>query len=236
MTEKNDAGKNKSTFLYALAGTAVVLGGVFGYARYKEKRETDASSALATAVADENGRIGDPEKDGENNRDPRPVFKTAADMRESALGKYRTVQKEHPQTGAAILARLGEALLDRLPQEPYPPVRRAIFSAAIALHADLRSLENALAFEVRRREPLPQWGALVRQSLASTRKDWGWLGLERWDRGNILSDGTCRFGERTESLSAILFLDGRGAFGTPDPGEDLQLWNVPCPDAPALAP
>jgi len=55
------------------------------------------------AVADERGRIGDPDEadDPEKPKDMTPVFKTAADRREAALGKYRGVMSKYAGTGAA---------------------------------------------------------------------------------------------------------------------------------------
>jgi tetratricopeptide (TPR) repeat protein len=82
---------------------------------FQQKREGDASVELARAVDDERGRIGDPDKTDEKQHDPRPVFKTGDERRESALKKYRDVIQRFPGTGAAILARLSEGslLLDK---------------------------------------------------------------------------------------------------------------------------
>ena len=46
---------------------------------------------------------------------PTPVFKSAEERRDTALASYRKVTSTYPGTGAAILARLGEAglLLDK---------------------------------------------------------------------------------------------------------------------------
>jgi hypothetical protein len=99
--------------------TALVIAGaaVGGYLYYEHKHESDASALLAKAVADERGRIGDPNKDDDPDRphDPRPVFKTSDERRDSALAKYRDVEEHFPGTGAAILARLAEGgiLLDK---------------------------------------------------------------------------------------------------------------------------
>jgi len=105
-----------------LVAAAVLAGAVFGgYVYMQGKREGDASVTLATAVADERGRIGDPakeEEDSDGPKDPRPLFKTTADRREAALTKYREVESKFAGTGAAYLARLGEGslLLDK--EEP----------------------------------------------------------------------------------------------------------------------
>lgn len=104
--------------LVTKVGVAVLVAivGLGGWLYYQRKHETNASVALAAAVADERGRIGEPPKsDDEPVRDPRPVFKSYAERADSALEKYRTVQAKFPKTGAAILAQLAEAgiLLDK---------------------------------------------------------------------------------------------------------------------------
>jgi hypothetical protein len=111
------AKKNQKT-VQIFAGVAVVAAaglGLYGY--LQKKHETEASVQLAKAVADERGRIGDPEKEDDPDRpkDPRPVFKNYDDRREAALMQYRSVEKQYAGTGAAILARLSEGsiLLDK---------------------------------------------------------------------------------------------------------------------------
>ncbi|WP_394849884.1 hypothetical protein LZC95_20805 [Pendulispora brunnea] len=105
-----------------IAAAVAVVGIGFGvYAYMQDKRENNASVALAAAVADERGRIGDPAKednDPDRPKDPRPIFKTAVERRDSALNKYREIETKYAGTGAAFLARLGEGslLLDK--QDP----------------------------------------------------------------------------------------------------------------------
>ncbi len=98
--------------LGALA-VVVALAGGLGWISYQGKREESASAALSAAVADEHGRIGDPDKDDEADapKDPRPVFKTIDARTDSALAKYRDVEAKYSGTGAAILSRLGEGAL-----------------------------------------------------------------------------------------------------------------------------
>ena len=95
----------------------VALLGTAGYTWWAQSRETNASAELTKAVADERGRIGDPDKeeDPDRPRDPRPVFKTEADRRDSALAKYRDIESKYKGTGAAYLSRLqeGSLLLDK---------------------------------------------------------------------------------------------------------------------------
>jgi hypothetical protein len=92
------------------------LVGFGGYTWWEQKQEASASIAITQAVADERGRIGDPDKEKEDEtdnrpKDPRPLFKTAEDRREAALAKYRDVESKYKGTGAAYLARLEEAAL-----------------------------------------------------------------------------------------------------------------------------
>jgi len=116
-----------------------------GYLYYQQKHESDASVELSKAISDERGIIGEPPPEDDENRikDPRPIFKTAADRRESALGKYKAIQSKFPGTGAAFLARLGEAavLLDKRDAD-----------GAIAAYTDAKSSPLAAAdLEVRGR-------------------------------------------------------------------------------------
>ncbi len=69
---------------------------------------------LAKAFADEHGRVSDKEADDDDEPKAKqlyPTFKSAAERRDAALAKYRTVESKYPGTGAAILARLAEASL-----------------------------------------------------------------------------------------------------------------------------
>jgi hypothetical protein len=99
---------------------AAVAGGV-GYWVYDSRstnRAEAASADLLKGALIERGRVvaGTTTKnDQENPDDPTPVFKSVEEKRDTALASYRKVTSAHPGTGAAILARLGEAgvLLDK---------------------------------------------------------------------------------------------------------------------------
>jgi hypothetical protein len=99
---------------------AAIAGGV-GYAVYDNrsiKRAEAASADLLKGTLSERGRVvaGTTVKnDEENPDDPTPVFKSTDEKRETALASYRKVTTTYPGTGAAILARMGEAgvLLDK---------------------------------------------------------------------------------------------------------------------------
>ena len=128
----------------AIVGGAIVIGlaGFMGFTYFEHKKEADASSELSKAVADERGRIGDPDKEEtEGPRDPRPVFKTVDDRRKSALDKYREIETKFPGTGAAILSRLGEGsiLLDmHKPDEAMASLNDVKGSALATVDAEVR--------------------------------------------------------------------------------------------------
>ncbi len=110
--------KKNQSLVGGLVAAAVLGGtGFLGYWGYERKHEADASVLLAKAMDDENGRIGDPDKEDDPDRphDPTPIFKTSDDRREAALAGYRDVESKYKGTGAAILARLAEGslLLDK---------------------------------------------------------------------------------------------------------------------------
>jgi predicted negative regulator of RcsB-dependent stress response len=109
------AKKNQKLVTQLGVALVVVLLGSAGYMWWGQKREVEASVALAKAVADERGRIGEPAKGEDAPEETGPVFKTYEARREAALAKYRAVVAQHAGTGAAMLARLGEAsiLLDK---------------------------------------------------------------------------------------------------------------------------
>ncbi len=100
-----------------IAGLAVValLLGAAGMNYRDHTQELEASVALAQGVSDERGQVGEPPKEDEERRTPRPLFKTADERREAALKSYKDVESRFPKTGAAILARLSEGsiLLDK---------------------------------------------------------------------------------------------------------------------------
>jgi hypothetical protein len=112
------AKKNQMTVQVVGGLLAVALLGIAGFLYFEHKHETEASTLLTQAVADERGRIGEPPKEDPESlsgADTTPLFKTFDDRREAALKKYREVESRFPKTGAAILARLAEGslLLDK---------------------------------------------------------------------------------------------------------------------------
>jgi hypothetical protein len=137
---------------------AAIAGGI-GYAVYDSrstKRAEAASAELLKGTLSERGRVvaGTTAKnDEENPDDPTPVFKSIDEKRETALASYRKVTTAHPGTGAAILARMGEAgiLLDKREWDASLAAYNEVKSSALAA-ADVtvrgRALEGAgLALE-----------------------------------------------------------------------------------------
>jgi hypothetical protein len=94
--------------------------GVAGYMFYVSRTETKAGNASATlvsAVEAERGRVvaEDKRSDDEKRFDPTRVFATPEERVNAALASYNQVIDQHPGTGAAMLAKLGQAgvLLDK---------------------------------------------------------------------------------------------------------------------------
>ena len=112
------AKKNQKTVV-GVVGGVLLLALAFGGVAYMDRQKAVAASvALAEAVADQGGRIGEPAKDDDDPEKappPGPSFKTYEERRDAALGKYRAVTAKYPATGAGTIARLGEGslLLDK---------------------------------------------------------------------------------------------------------------------------
>jgi hypothetical protein len=109
--------KKNQKVVWSVVGVAAVIGlGFAGNWYFQHKKDTAASTALESAVADERGRIGDPAKDeDEGPKDTTPIFKTPQDRQDAALSKFKDVSAKFPGTGASYLARLSEGslLLDK---------------------------------------------------------------------------------------------------------------------------
>jgi hypothetical protein len=137
---------HRTTFVTLVAVGAVGTGGLVGWTYWQNKRNADASVLLALAFADEHGHLAAKDADDDDDGTARqlyPTFKSNGDRRAAAMAKYRKVESKYAGTGAAILARLGEAslLLDASDAK-----------AAVAAYGDVRSSPLAqVDFEVRGR-------------------------------------------------------------------------------------
>jgi len=112
---RNWMGQHRGVFAGLVAVAVLGAGGFFGWMYWQDRRNEDASAALAKAFADEHGHVSE-KADDEDDDDSRakplyPTFKSAGDRREAALAKYRAVESKYSGTGAAILARLSEGAL-----------------------------------------------------------------------------------------------------------------------------
>lgn len=86
-------------------------GGFLFYVSRTEKKSGQASSALLSGVAAERGRVTaeDKRSDDEKQFDPMRVFATAQERSDAAMASYNQVIDQHPGTGPAMLAKLGQA-------------------------------------------------------------------------------------------------------------------------------
>jgi tetratricopeptide (TPR) repeat protein len=94
----------------ALAAILATAGGLTWNWR-SEKKSGAASSELASAIADEHGRVMPEDKrtDEEKEYDFARVFKTPEERSDAALAAYEKVAAQEPGSGASILAKLGIA-------------------------------------------------------------------------------------------------------------------------------
>lgn len=127
---------NFSKLQWVLLAAVVGGGGYAFYASQTEKTTADASDTLAAGVRAATGRVmaEDKRSDEEKEADPNKVFKTADERADTALASYRKVIAQHPGTGAAILARMGEggALLDKRDWDKALEAYSAVASSTLA--------------------------------------------------------------------------------------------------------
>ncbi|MGK3983192.1 tetratricopeptide repeat protein [Sorangium sp. So ce136] len=109
--------KNFHVLQWGALAAVVAVGGVLFYVSRTDKKDAVSSSALAGAVAADRGRVlaEDTRTDEEKELDVARTFKTADERSDTALAAYNKVIDEHGGTGAAMLAKLGQAgvLLDK---------------------------------------------------------------------------------------------------------------------------
>jgi predicted negative regulator of RcsB-dependent stress response len=110
--------KNFGVIQWVIVGAIVAGAGWAAWDHRSIKRAEAASGELIKGTVAEKGRISGAsasKPEDEAPDDPTPVFKSADERRDTALASYRKVTSTYPGSGAAILARLGEAgvLLDK---------------------------------------------------------------------------------------------------------------------------
>lgn len=102
---------------WGVVAAIVATGGVLFYLSRAEKKDAASTSALVAAVAADRGRVlaEDTRTEEEKELDVTRTFKTADERSATALAEYNKVIDEHAGTGAATLAKLGQAgvLLDK---------------------------------------------------------------------------------------------------------------------------
>lgn len=102
---------------WVVAAGLIGVSGYVGYTYFTQKKLGESSGLLASGAMAEAGYVmaDDKRTDDDKELDPSLVFKTVAEREDKALASYRDAQAQHPGTGAAILAKLGEAgvLLDK---------------------------------------------------------------------------------------------------------------------------
>jgi hypothetical protein len=107
---------HRQTFGGLVAIGVLGVGGFFGWMYWQDQRNNDASALLAQGLAIEHGHISDKTEDEDDDDSSKaktlyPTFKSAAERRDAAVAKYRSVESKYAGTGAAILARLAEGSL-----------------------------------------------------------------------------------------------------------------------------
>ncbi|MGD0679604.1 MAG: hypothetical protein ABSC94_29805 [Polyangiaceae bacterium] len=105
---------HQGVFGTLIACAALGLAAVAGSFYLQHRREAQASSLLARAIADEHGRIAATNDDADDESPTHeiyPRFRSIVERRDAALAAYRAVESTCSGSGAAILARLSEGSL-----------------------------------------------------------------------------------------------------------------------------
>lgn len=95
---------------WVLAGGLVVAAGVVYYLHSEEEQSGAISSVLSKGLKADLARVvkEDPRTDEEKKKSVERIFTSAAERRETALAAYNEVVDQHPGTGPALLAKLGQ--------------------------------------------------------------------------------------------------------------------------------
>lgn len=103
--------ENFQVLQWVILAGLVGVGGFLFYSSQAEKKAGNASSLLASAVMADQGRVmaEDPRSEEQKESDPTRVFKTPEERAQAALDAYGKVVDQFSGSGAALLARLGQA-------------------------------------------------------------------------------------------------------------------------------
>jgi hypothetical protein len=96
---------------WVIVAGVVGVGGYMFYMSRTDKKAGSASGTLISAVEAERGRVMAEDKRSEEDKrfDPTRVFATPEERANAALASYNQVIDQHAGTGAAMLAKLGQA-------------------------------------------------------------------------------------------------------------------------------
>lgn len=141
---------NFNVLQWVILAGLVGLGGFLFYTTRVEKKAGGASEALVSGIAAQRGRVMEEDKRSEEEKeyDLGRVFKTSDERSDTALAGYNKVIDQYPGTGAAMLAKLGQAgvLLDKRDYAHALDAYNVVLSSPLA-NADLdvkgRALEGA---------------------------------------------------------------------------------------------
>jgi predicted negative regulator of RcsB-dependent stress response len=118
--------QKNSTILQGVAVAAVVVWAGWGIYGWRLKAaEAEASATVATAVAAERGRVGEPTLDDDN--DPRPLYKDDAARIAASKTAFELAAKAREGKGTSVYSQL--ALAAVLLDEGKPDEARAAFEA-----------------------------------------------------------------------------------------------------------
>ncbi|WP_437728649.1 tetratricopeptide repeat protein [Sorangium sp. So ce861] len=128
--------KNFHVIQWGVLAALVATGGVLFYLSRTEKRDAVSTSALMSAVAADRGRVlaEDTRSEEEKEFDVTRTFKSADERSDTALAAYNKVIDEHGGSGAALLAKLGQAgvMLDKKDYDRALEAYGAVVSSPLA--------------------------------------------------------------------------------------------------------
>ncbi|UQA56508.1 YfgM family protein [Polyangium aurulentum] len=103
--------ENFQVLQWVILAGLVGVGGFLFYNSQAEKKSGNASSLLASAVMADQGRVAaeDPRSEEQKEFDPTRYFKTPEERADAALKAYGQVVEQFGGSGAALLAKLGQA-------------------------------------------------------------------------------------------------------------------------------